>query len=187
MSRAFGSDSGLVLIGYRGTGKSTTGALLARRLGLPFADLDRSIEAAAGCSISSLFSTQGEPAFREWEERVIAEEAVGSQKVLATGGGAILRESNRIALRRFGLVIWLSAAPDVIAERLRRGAGAVAERPALTTLGTLEEIAEVLSARIPLYESVADVEVSTEGRSPAEVVEAILSLLPDVLSADRKG
>ena len=171
---------GVVLIGYRGTGKSTTGALLAQRLGRPFVDLDRSIEAAAGCSIAALFANEGEPVFRDWEERVIAQETAGGGKVIATGGGAILRESNRIALRRHGVVVWLSAAPEVIAERLRGDA----ERPALTNLGTLGEIREVLAARTPVYRSLADVEVATEGRSPEEVVETILGLLPEVA---RKG
>lgn len=180
MSRGHPQGSGVVLIGYRGTGKSTVGALLAQRLGRPFVDLDRAIEAAAGCSIAALFANQGEPAFRDWEERMIAEESDQGEKVLATGGGAILRESNRIALRRHGVVIWLSAAPEVIAERLRGDA----ERPALTSLGTLGEVRDVLAARAPLYQSLADREVSTEGRSPEEVVATILGILPGTA---RKG
>ncbi len=177
MRRGFNTDSGIVLIGYRGTGKSTTGRLLAERLGRPFVDLDRSIEAAVGCSIASLFATQGESAFRDWEERLLGQETVGGGNVLATGGGAILRESNRIALRRHGFVIWLSAAPEVIADRLRSDD----ERPALTPLGTLGEIADVLAARVPLYQSLADVEIATEARSPAEVVATVLALLPEIL------
>ena len=171
--------SGLVLVGYRGTGKSTVGRLLAARTGRPFVDADVQIEARAGRSIRTIFEESGEPAFRDWEERVLREVAEGRPgAVLATGGGAILREANRRTLRAFGMVVWLRAEPSVLARRLEADARTRAARPALTAAGALAEIADVLTARTPLYEAVADAWVETEGKSIAEVVDAILELRP---------
>lgn len=168
---------GLALVGYRGTGKSTVGRLLAERTGRPFVDADHEIEARAGRSIRSIFEGSGEPAFRDWEERVLREVAEGRPgAVLATGGGAILREANRRTLRAFGLVVWLRAEPQVLARRLEADARTRAARPALTSAGALHEIADVLASRTPLYQAVADACVDTEGKSIAEVVDAILEL-----------
>ncbi|HLH28555.1 MAG TPA: shikimate kinase, partial [Acidimicrobiales bacterium] len=171
---------GLVLIGYRGTGKSTVGRIVAGRLGRPFLDADREIEARAGRSIASIFAESGEPAFRDWEERTLAElTAANPGAILATGGGAVLREANRRRLRAFGFVAWLTADPAELARRLEADRPGLAERPALTTAGTLGEIARVLAARTPLYAGLADAIFPTDGRPPCEVAEAILeSWLP---------
>lgn len=174
--------AGVALVGYRGTGKSTVGRLLAERLGLPFVDADAALERRFGQTIRDTFATLGEPVFRDREAQVLEELAAGPPAVIATGGGAILRESNRQALRSFGLVVWLSARPEVLAERLRTDPASVSGRPALTASGTIEEIAEVLAYRTPLYAAAADVEVSTEGRTPEAVVEAVLDVLPPRLS-----
>jgi shikimate kinase len=166
---------GLVLIGYRGTGKTTVGRILADRLGRPFHDADREIEARAGRSVRSIFSEWGEPAFRDWEERTLAElssESPGA--VLATGGGAVLREANRTRIRDFGAVFWLTADPAELARRLAADRAGLAERPALTMAGTLDEIVEVLAARTPFYAELADAAIPTDGRTPLEVAEAIL-------------
>lgn len=166
---------GLVLIGYRGTGKSTVGRILAESLGRPFVDCDREIEARSGSSIRSLFAEAGEPAFRDWEELTLAEltaETPGA--ILATGGGAVLREANRRRMREFGFVAWLTAHPPELARRLESDWAGLACRPALTAAGVLEEIEEVLQARTPLYAGLADVVISTDGKEPREVAEAIL-------------
>jgi shikimate kinase len=162
---------GLALVGARGTGKTSVGRIVADRLGLPFADADQELQRRAGRSIAAIFAEPGEPAFRDLEEEVLGALAARDALVLATGGGVVLREANRRALRRFGLVVWLTAEPDVLADRLRRDAGG---RPALTAAGTLAEIAAVLAARIPLYRAVADATVDTTGRTPAEVADAVL-------------
>ena len=166
---------GIALVGYRGTGKSTVGRLLADRLGRAFADADREVEARAGRPIRSIFAEEGEPAFREWESRVLADlttRLVGG--VMATGGGAILLEANRKALRDFGFVIWLSADPDTLARRLQSSRRGVDDRPSLTAAGTLAEIAEVLEARTPLYREVADAAIETAGRTVDQVADAAL-------------
>jgi shikimate kinase len=170
-----GTRRGLVLIGYRGTGKTTVGRILAERSGRRFVDSDREIEARSGRSIRSIFCESGETAFRDWEEHTLADliaEAPGA--ILATGGGAVLREANRRRLRDFGFVAWLTADPSELARRLEADRSGLADRPALTAAGTLDEIARVLAARTPLYRGSADAIIPTDGRGPREVAEAIL-------------
>jgi shikimate kinase len=166
---------GLALIGYRGTGKSTVGRLLAGRLSRTFLDADLEIAARAGRSIQAIFAEWGEPTFRDWEERALAELVEAHPAaILATGGGAVLREANRRRLHEFGFVVWLTAPPAVLAGRLTADHRGLADRPALTAAGTLEEIARVLEARAPLYRGLADAVVETDGRSPVEVADAVL-------------
>lgn len=166
---------GLVLIGYRGTGKSTVGRILAERSGRRLLDADREIEARSGRSIRSIFAESGEPAFRDWEERTLAElTAEHPGAILATGGGAVLREANRRRLRDFGYIAWLTADPAELARRLEADRPGLADRPALTAAGTLDEIARVLAARAPLYAGLADVVIPTDERDPRQVAEAIL-------------
>jgi shikimate kinase len=162
-------------VGYRGTGKSTVGKILADRLDRRFLDADCEIEARAGRSIRSLFAESGEPEFRDWEERTIRElVAEHPEAVLATGGGAVLRAANRGLLRAHGLVIWLRAEPRELARRLLHDERAGAERPSLTPAGTIVEIAEVLAARALVYEEAADGAIDTQERTPEEVAELIL-------------
>ena len=175
---------GLALVGYRGTGKSTVGRLVAERLGRPFVDADAALEARLGRSIRSVFEECGESAFRDREEALLAELTSTPGRVLATGGGVVLRESNRAALRRFGFVVWLTAEPCNLAARLQKGAAA-GVRPALTAAGTLGEIADVLSARTPLYRAVADAEIATDGRTPVEVAREVLASFADRRAVDR--
>ncbi len=168
----------LVLVGYRGTGKSTVGRILAGRLGLPFADADVELEALVGRPIPAIFAEQGEAAFRDWEERVLRDLGARPGMIVATGGGVVLRERNRSLMKSFGFVAWLTADPEVLAGRLRADPGGLANRPALTGAGTLGEIARVLEERTPLYREVADAIVDTSRRTPAQTAEAILDLWP---------
>jgi shikimate kinase len=166
---------GLVLIGYRGTGKSTVGRLVAERLARPFLDTDAEIEARAGRTIASLFREGGEATFRDWEERTLADLTAGNAgAVLATGGGAVLRETHRRRLRRFGFVAWLTADPTELARRLEADGAGLAARPALTAAGTLDEITQVLQARSPLYAELADAVIPTDRKTPREVAKAVL-------------
>jgi shikimate kinase len=168
---------GLALVGTRGTGKSTVGRILAARSARPFLDADVELEGKVGRPIAALFAEGGESFFRDWEERVLSELTAGRPgAVLATGGGVVLREANRKALRSFGFVVWLRADPAVAAARLRADRRGLAQRPALTSAGTLDEIAAVLEARVALYREVSDAWVDTSGRTADEVSEAILHL-----------
>ena len=168
------AHKGLALVGYRGTGKTTVGRILAERLGWRFADADLEVERLTGRSVSTIFSEDGEPTFREWEERVVANLCTQPSTVIATGGGAILRESSRLALRSFGLVVWLTADPETLSRRLLRDQNRPNARPALTVAGTLDEIAAVLAARTSLYREVSHLEIDTVGQTGPEVAQAIL-------------
>src|SRR5262245_49408300 len=155
---------GLALIGYRATGKSTVGRILAERLDRPFLDSDLEIEAHAGESIGEIFAHQGEPVFRDWEEQVLARlTAANPEGIVATGGGAVLREANCRRLQSFGLVVWLTAVPSELARRLEADGCGLAGRPPLTVAGTVGEIAQVLQARAPFYEGIADAVIDTGG------------------------
>ncbi len=167
-----GRGEGLALVGYRATGKSTVGRLVAARLGRPFVDADRELERRLGATIAAVFADRGEAAFRDAEEALLVELADRRPApVLAAGGGAVERLGACAALRRFGFVAWLVADPAALADRLRRNPGG---RPALTAAGTADEVAAVLARREPLYREVADAAIATDGLAPAEVADAVI-------------
>ena len=170
----------LALIGYRGTGKSTVGALLARRLGLAFVDTDRLVESRGGESIASIFARGGEELFRDAESAALnslLEPPV--PRVVACGGGIVLRRENRAVLRKLapGRVFLLTAPAEVIARRVAGDERSAATRPPLTDLSFDEEIREVLRKREPLYRELADHLIRTEEKKPAEIAEEICRLL----------
>lgn len=165
----------LILIGYRGTGKTTVGRLIAARLGWAFVDSDDQVEAATGQTIAGLFASEGEEGFRNREAAVLAELCSRDRVVLATGGGAVLRAENRERLRAAGFVVWLTAPAEVIGQRLHNDPLSGHRRPNLTAAGGLDEIRTLLAARAPLYRDLADLTVETHTRSPEAVADAILS------------
>jgi shikimate kinase len=164
----------LFLIGYRGTGKTTVARLLAGRLGRAWLDADALLEKRAGRTICQIFADEGEQAFRDLEAALLAELCACPGQVIATGGGVVLRADNRERLKRAGSVLWLTADPAVIWERLRQDAATRERRPDLT-VGGLAEVEELLRQRRPLYEACADWTVDTTRHSPDEVVEACLA------------
>jgi shikimate kinase len=166
---------GLALVGYRGTGKSTVGRLLAGMMNRRFVDVDLEIEGRSGRSIAAMFAAIGEAAFRDWEERTLAELfELYPEAVVATGGGSVMRENNRVRMRAFGTVVWLTAEPDELGRRLKADERGEEARPALTSRGVIAEITHVLRERAPIYEALADVVIETGGRSPEEVASAIV-------------
>ncbi len=178
--------SGLVLIGYRGTGKSTVSRIIAERTGCPHVDVDAEIERRQGRSIRTIFDADGEAEFRLIEAATLhhliaTPELRGG--VIATGGGAILARSNRTLLQTFGLVIWLTADPDTLARRLAGPRQNLADRPALTSAGTLDEVATVLASRTPLYREAADIEVASAGRSVYEVADSVIEIWQEAIAA----
>lgn len=166
---------GLALVGARGSGKTTVGRMIARRLRRPFFDTDVLVEERAGQPIREIFAAWGEPRFRDLESEALEACAQWPGAVLATGGGIVLREQNRRALKALGFVVWLAADPDVLARRLGSNPNAVRNRPALTAAGTLAELADVAAARAPLYRDVADAIIDTTGRSCRQVSGAVLA------------
>jgi shikimate kinase len=165
----------LTLIGFRACGKSTVGRLLAARLAWPFVDADTVIEHAIGTSISSYFAAHGEAAFRSLESTTLAGIlACDGPLVLATGGGAVLAESNRQLLAaRGGLVVYLEAPVAVIQERLRHNLGG---RPSLTGSHPVDEVPALIAARAPLYRALAKLVLPTSS-TPGEVAGELLGEL----------
>ncbi|MCL2305024.1 MAG: shikimate kinase [Planctomycetaceae bacterium] len=169
----------LILIGYRATGKTTLAQLLAARLNASWYDSDLLIENRAGKSIARIFAEYGEPTFRDWEAEEIEKVVLGSLQtgqniVLATGGGAILRESTRSFLKKHGFVVWLTASKETIYRRMNQDATTAERRPDLTNLPAEEEIALLLEKRKPFYEETAHLIVDTENESLENLVETIL-------------
>lgn len=165
----------LVLIGYRGSGKTAVARALAERLGWPWYDADEAVERLAGKSIAQIFAEDGEPAFRNWEAQVVDELSARPDCILALGGGAVLSGANRAAIARQGQVAWLTASPETLWRRIQADATTAARRPNLTIAGGITEIIATLAARAPLYRQCAHVVVDTEQRTPAEIADAILA------------
>jgi len=173
----------LILIGYRGTGKTTVARKLAERLGIPAFDSDPEIERQTGKSVAEIFAQDGEPVFRDWEESVIAEILANPNPlVLATGGGAILRASTRERLRQAGRVIWLTATPETILQRITSDVASKTMRPNLTSLPMHEEIVTVLEQRKPLYAETAHETIDTDSRTIDEITETISAIIPYLFS-----
>jgi shikimate kinase len=166
--------SGLALVGVRGTGKTSVGRLLAHEVHRSFVDTDSEIvRLAGGLTISEIFARWGEPRFRDLEAQALEELTSKPGQIIATGGGIVLRQTNRVLLKAYGFVAWLMADPAVLARRLASNPRALRERPALTPAGTLGEIAAILEARTPLYLEVADAAIDTAGLAVSEVAAAV--------------
>ena len=162
----------IVLIGFMGSGKTTVGRALARRRGWRFVDTDERIRRAAGRDVPALFAEEGEAAFREREAEIVREVAAGQRQVIATGGGAVLRPENVSALRESGLVVWLTARPEVVVARTQHRA---ADRPLLAGGGgdLLAHVLRMLGERGPLYQAAAHVIVDTSDRVPSAIAAEI--------------
>ena len=163
------SIQNLALIGFMGAGKSCVGRLTADLLHFTFLDTDHVIEARAGKSISDIFAQDGEPAFRQWERRVVEELTRRQRTVIATGGGLPADEASLASLKAHALVVCLWASPEAIWERVRGHD----HRPLLNEPDPLAKIRQLLSAREPYYRQ-ADVLVNTERRSVREVAQHVV-------------
>lgn len=167
----------IVLIGYRGTGKSTVARHLALELGWDWVDADVEIELRAGKSIAAIFADEGEGPFRDWEAVVLADLVQKERTVIAAGGGAVLREENRRLLEQCPHVVWLRATPATILRRVATDGTTAARRPQLTTAGGEAEVVRLLAERGPFYRACSDLEVDTEDKAPAEIAGQIIQQL----------
>lgn len=164
----------LVLVGLMGAGKTTVGERCATRLGRPFVDTDDLVETCTGRTVADLFA-EGEATFRAVERDAVADACASpAPLVIACGGGAVLDPDSRRRLRSAGFVVWLRAAPQVLADRVQRDP---VERPLLAREGRLATLTRLAATRAPAYDAAADVTVTTEGRSPDEVAAAVLEEL----------
>lgn len=169
---AEGVRRNIVLTGFMATGKSSVGRQLAARLGYDFVDVDTLVEAEAGMPIPQIFASQGEPAFRELEGRMVERAAGRSRCVIATGGGAIVNPRNLEALKRSGVLVALTASPEAILSRIGSGE----DRPMLGGGETRERIRLLFEERAAAYAK-ADLTVDTSDRSVDEVVNHLMALL----------
>ena len=173
----------LALIGMPGCGKSTVGRILARHLDAAFVDGDAEIEARIGMPIRAFFETQGEPAFRDVEQEVVAEVVQRERVVIATGGGAVLRQANREALRGRCKVFYLRATPEELFRRMRHDT----HRPLLQVGDPLKRLRELYRERDVLYRQTAHYTVEAPRPSVPALLNMILMQLElsGMLSADR--
>lgn len=160
----------ILLVGMMGCGKTTTGALLARRLGWEYRDSDADVEARTGRTVPEIFAADGEAAFRKVEAEVLAAACTREQPVvIAVAGGAVLDPDNRKLIRGCGTVVWLRADPQRLAERVGDGVG----RPLLE--GDKREImARLLAERAPYYAEVADAVIDVDPLTPDQVADRVL-------------
>jgi shikimate kinase len=161
------------LVAMPGAGKSTAGRHLAHALNLPFFDADHELEKLIGMSIRSYFELEGEAAFREREQQVIADLVDGEPKVLATGGGAVLREANRKTLKSGSTVVYLRASPEELFRRLRHDT----HRPLLQVADPLRKLRDLYQERDPLYRETAHFIIETGRPSVSTMVNMILMQL----------
>ncbi len=163
----------IFLIGPMGSGKTTIGRQLAALLDRRFVDADHEIEQRTGVSIPTIFDIEGEAGFRQREAAVIEDLTLGNDLILATGGGAVLREENRTALRTRGTVVYLQANVDTLFDRTRRDRN----RPLLQTGNPRGKLEELMLAREPIYRELADIIVETGQRPPASVARDVITQL----------
>lgn len=161
------------LVGMPGSGKSTVGRQLAKRLGRPFFDSDHVIEQRIGCSIREYFAREGEEAFRDVEAQVISELASGPPCVLATGGGAVLRKASRDLLHERTRAIYLRSSPEELVRRVRHDTN----RPLLQVADPLARLKQLYAQRDPLYREVAHFVIETGRPSVPTLVNMILMQL----------
>ena len=163
----------ITLIGLPGSGKSTVGRQLARRLQLAFVDSDHAIEEQIGHSIREYFEREGEERFRDIEEAVINQLTQEHRGVLATGGGAVLRSANRQHLRERTQVVYLTSSPDELFRRLRQDVN----RPLLQVADPLNRLRELNAVRDPLYRQTANLVIETDRHSSATLANMIMAHL----------
>lgn len=163
----------VVLVGPMGSGKTTLGRALATRLGLAFVDVDERVTSDAGCDIPCIFANEGEAGFRARESRALATVLAGDPAVISTGGGAVLAEANREAMRVAGCVIYLQVDPATQLARLAGDTG----RPLLDAQDRARRLAELQAIRGPLYRETAHHLFDSSALSPDAAVAALADLL----------
>ena len=169
----------IILTGYRATGKTLVGLMLAQRLHLDFIDMDEVLQERAGQPIREIVAQQGWDHFRLLERDLLAELVDRRDVVISTGGGAILHQKIWNHLQRTGLVVWLTADIDTLCRRLAEDTNSTNQRPTLTDASACAEVAQVLAEREPLYKKGSHLTVDTSNRTAGEIVHLIELALGD--------
>jgi len=160
-------------MGYRGSGKSTIGRLLAERLARPLVDLDREIERDSQRSIREIFEQSGEPFFRQLETKVLTRYPRDANQVIALGGGVPIAPVNRTWMKQHGKTVWLTAPPSILWERIQRDEATPDQRPALTDFDGFTEVKRVLAERAGIYEECADYTIDVATLLPEQIASDI--------------
>jgi shikimate kinase len=163
----------IFLIGSRGSGKTTVGALVGRRLKMPFVDLDDRVVQDAGMSIREIFAREGEEGFRRREREAVLQVKRLRNHVIALGGGTIMVSENLSSLRRVGKFVWLRAPAAVLWSRVSRDPHTIYNRPNLTAAGGLSEMEALLAQREPVYEDAATHVIDTVSMTVEQIADAI--------------
>ena len=164
----------LYLIGYRCTGKTSVGLLLADALGWTFVDMDHELVAEEGTPIEDIVDSRGWKYFREREAQLLERLSQTAKQVISTGGGVVTVPENIAIMRESGKVVWLHASPATIAERMEADINTDRQRPPLQGDDSVAEIEEVFAERLPLYDEAMNLQVETDNLSPEEVAESIM-------------
>lgn len=163
----------IYLVGMMGSGKSVTGKSLATMLNCGFVDLDDLIQDRTKKTIVEIFETQGEAHFRHEESKLLKEVALGGPRVVATGGGTVLNPDNVLRMKETGKVVFLETSIDVLWDRVKNKKN----RPLLKSDDPKSTLLKIFSERMPVYESIADFRVPTDGQGPDAVAEKIYEAL----------
>lgn len=167
-------EDNIILIGYRATGKTSVGRLLARRLGRPFVDSDQAIVEKAGQSIAAMVAARGWDFFRSQEKEMLQELGRRSGQVIACGGGAILHQDIWPLLKKNAFVVWLTADTATICGRLQGDEATAGQRPSLAGGDIYSEVREILAERTPLYRAGCHLELDATGRLE-DIVQRIIT------------
>lgn len=170
------TSKNIFLIGFMGCGKSTMARLLAEELHKELIEMDETIEKEEQRTINEIFATDGEQHFRDLESQLIVRIADKGGMIVSCGGGAILREENVSNMKKNGTVVYLSATPETIYERVRYSTN----RPLLNGNMNVEYISELMSKRVDKYEKAADIILCVDGKTKSKIVEEIKSLILEV-------
>lgn len=164
----------IIMIGPRASGKTTVGRVLSIHINRPFLDTDELIEKREGISISDMVDIYGWSYFRALEKNIISNISDFNHFVISVGGGAVLDQENRSALKKNGFIVFLTAKPEILVKRMANDPSTTKSRPTLTGEGSLEEIEEVLFKRYHIYKTFSDLEIDTSDLEVNDVVERIL-------------
>lgn len=166
----------IVLIGFMGSGKTSVGRLLARKLGSNFVDLDERIEEASGVKIAEIFASGGEGHFRELESRETAGVSVEDGLVISTGGGVVLNQDNIINLKKNGRIVFLRTRPETVLKRIVHDRS----RPLLQKDDKEAAVRRLMDERMSLYEEAGDVIIDTDELNKYEVVDLIINMIKEI-------
>lgn len=167
------ADCRVYLIGFMGAGKSTVARLLTQKLDMPLVEMDERIVQEQGMSINEIFDTYGEEHFRDIESRLVSTLGEEAASIVSCGGGVVIREDNVRNMKKNGVIIFLSATPQTIYERVKNSK----ERPILNGNMNVEFIAGLMEKRRSLYELAADIVIATDGKTKDEIADEIVTCL----------